>query len=373
MVKVKKNFEDYCFIVTEQMTKCFLDFYKMGETTFSFYYTDIITTETPLEDHVDEYIYETVKVVNIIVYSIIFVLGITGNGLVIWIAGFKMQKTVATIWFLNLALADFLFNICVPLQITEWALDYHWPFGELMCKIIFTAIFLNMSVSTSFLMIISIDRCATVMFPVWSKNHRTPKLAFSISLVIWTFCFILSSPYLVFFNIVHDPDSTAPYCIEVYSKDYQMDQIRYKAMLTTRFIVMFLVPFSVILICYSLITYRLRQSRSLSGSSRPFKVIVIIVLCFFCLWFPYHLWSFIESSDDSISPNVNFVVTHIIYALGFFNSCVNPMVYAFVGRDFKKSLNKSIPFLLENTFMEKNETDTTCEHNMVETEMETYN
>ncbi|XP_068098454.1 formyl peptide receptor-related sequence 4-like [Hyperolius riggenbachi] len=358
----------------------------MEETTEDFMYLLNATEDTTQyflpEESIDPNVFQAVKSMNILIYSMTFILGTLGNGLVIWIAGFKMHKTVNIIWFLNLAIADFIFNILFPLQITEWVLDGHWPFGQIMCKVIFTALFLNMSVSTSFLMIISIDRCTSVMCPVWSKNHRTLKLASSVSFCVWTACLILSSPYLAFFTIDHDEDDGISYCIPAYSSDYHTDQFRDQAMFIARFTFMFFIPFTIILICYSLITHRLRRNRNLSGSSRPLKVIAAIVLSFFCLWFPFHFWPFLDHMNIGISDNINFIVFHVVYALGFCNSCVNPLVYAFVGRDFKKSLLKSFPFLLESTFQEKCENeiqrDQTMseiqrDQTMIETEMETYN
>ncbi|XP_077312208.1 chemerin-like receptor 1 [Lithobates pipiens] len=345
----------------------------MEDTTIPFI-PDYITFYAPDEkEGIDPIIYQTVKFLNIFFYSLTFLLGVIGNGLVIWIAGFKMRKSVSIIWFLNLAIADFVFDFFFPLQITEWVMDGHWPFGQVMCKGIFTALFLNMSVSTTFLMVISIDRCTSVMCPVWSKNNKTLKMASSISVLIWTACFILSTPYLAFYDILHDSDNNISYCFPIYSEDHHVDQVRYKAMLITRFVIMFLIPFSITLICYSLIVVRLRRRRSLSISGRPFKVIVTIVATFFCFWFPFHLWPFLEYMNVEFSDTMDFAMSNIVYTIGFINSCVNPMVYAFIGRDFKKSLQKSVPFLLESTFKEKFEMEDPYSRSMVETEMETYN
>ncbi|KAM9299083.1 C3a anaphylatoxin chemotactic receptor-like [Gastrophryne carolinensis] len=319
------------------------------------------------EDDIDPQIYQAIKTLNIILFSISFILGTFGNGLVIWIAGLQIRKTITIIWFLNLALADLLLNFCFPFEITELILDDHWPFGQVMCKIVFSVTFLNMCVCTSFLTIISIDRCITIMFPIWSKKHRTPKLAFAVSLFNWAFCLILSSLYSSFYNIDYDLESNISYCLYLYSKDDEMDESWYKVILVIRFIFMFLIPFSVIFICHRLVTHRLRQRRKPSKSSRPIKILVTMVLCFFGFWFPFHLWPLLEYFFSKIHPNVDFVVSETVQIIGFFSSFDNPIIYAFVGRNFKKSFRKSFPLLLESTFQEEYETDTKCELNMIET------
>uniref|UniRef100_A0A8C4Y3A2 G-protein coupled receptors family 1 profile domain-containing protein n=2 Tax=Gopherus TaxID=38771 RepID=A0A8C4Y3A2_9SAUR len=141
---------------------------------------------------------KSMHILSMVVYSIACLLGVTGNGLVIWIAGFKMKKTVNAVWFLNLAVADFIFTFFLPFSIAYTALGFHWPFGKLLCKLNSTVAFLNMFASVFLLTVISIDRCISVICPVWSRNNRTPKLASNIALVTWVLAFVISSPYLVF-------------------------------------------------------------------------------------------------------------------------------------------------------------------------------
>ncbi|MEE6525621.1 hypothetical protein FKM82_025737 [Ascaphus truei] len=342
-------------------------------------------TDAPEEDLENGFLFDDIvhmmKVICIICFSITFILGIIGNGLVIWIAGFKMKKTVNTIWFLNLGVADFVFDIFLPLQITEIAMDGHWPFGQIMCKVIPTAIHLNMLVSVSFLMVISVDRCTSVLCPVWSKNHRTPRLASIISIVIWLLCLILSSPYFAFYDTEHDPDDNISYCYTAYVSwnngttfDYHTWSLRNNAMSITQFVSMFLIPFIIILVCYGLIARRLRRSKSLFRSWRPFKVMISIVLCFFCCWFPLNLWPLLDVMDIEPGWIFNFIVFDISSCLAFFNSCLNPLLYVFIGRDFKETLKKSIPFLLENTFSERCNLDFEGQDDQtrVETELESF-
>ncbi|OCT73297.1 formyl peptide receptor-related sequence 4 [Xenopus laevis] len=349
------------------------------ENMLSLNFTNSSPASYPEEKYYDR-IFRWRQLLIITLLSITFVLGTVGNGLVIWIAGFRMKKTVNTIWFLNLGIADISFCLLLPLYILDLAMGGRWPLGQIMCKVLFTSIFLNMSVSIFFLMTISVDRCTSVLCPVWSKNHRSVKLARNISVIIWLLCLTLSSPYLAFYDTAHDPDSNSTYCIVTYATfdnatffDYQTWYLRHKTMFVTRFISMFLIPFIIIIICYGLVAFWIRKNSKHLGSSRTFRIIVTIILCFFGCWFLYHLWPLFDFTKVHMNWLFDLIMYDIGHCLAYFNCCLNPIIYVFVGRDFKRSLRKSIPFLLENTFRERvDPLETHNDTTTVGTELLTY-
>ncbi|XP_078511611.1 chemerin-like receptor 1 [Lissotriton helveticus] len=296
----------------------------------------------------------------IFIYFVAFFLGVTGNGLVIWITGFKMKRTVNTVWFLNLAIADFIFTFFLPLSITYIALGFHWPFGKFMCKLNSTVAFLNMFASIFFLMVISIDRCISVIRPVWSQNHRTPRLAIFIALAVWAASLIVSLPYFIFrTTVLKKENATDIICYNEFWYDdtetYAVGIRRYSAVIWARFVIGFFLPFSVIVICYITIAIRLSRNR-LATSSKPFKIIVAVIVCFCICWFPYHVFSFLElavHAQGDCPGNLQDIGVPITTSLAFINSCVNPILYVFVGRDFKEKFRTSILAVLENAFIEE--------------------
>nr|XP_006119983.1 C3a anaphylatoxin chemotactic receptor [Pelodiscus sinensis]XP_006119984.1 C3a anaphylatoxin chemotactic receptor [Pelodiscus sinensis]XP_025038802.1 C3a anaphylatoxin chemotactic receptor [Pelodiscus sinensis] len=137
-------------------------------------------------------------IVSLIIFILTFILGLLGNGLVIWVAGLKMKRTVNTIWFLHLAIADFLCCMSLPFSIIHLILHEHWPYGYFLCKVIPSAIIFNMFASVFLLTAISIDRCLIVMKPVWCQNYRTVRLASVTCVCIWLLAFVMCCPAFLY-------------------------------------------------------------------------------------------------------------------------------------------------------------------------------
>uniref|UniRef100_A0A8C3YRA3 Chemerin-like receptor 1 n=1 Tax=Catagonus wagneri TaxID=51154 RepID=A0A8C3YRA3_9CETA len=294
---------------------------------------------SPLEGRV-------VRIFLVVVYSIICFLGILGNGLVIVIATFKMKKTVNTVWFLNLAVADFLFNVFLPIHIAYAAMDYHWVFGTAMCKISNFLLIHNMYTSVFLLTVISFDRCISVLLPVWSQNHRSIRLAYMACVVIWVLAFFLSSPSLVFRDTAHLHGKIS--CFNNFSLSAasssswpthpQTDTVGFgRQMVVTimRFLCGFLVPVLIISACYFTIVYKLRRNR-LAKTKKPFKIIVTIIITFFLCWCPYHTLYLLELHHRAMPGSVFSLGVPLATAIAIANSCMNPILYVFMGQDFKK-------------------------------------
>ncbi|XP_066494151.1 chemerin-like receptor 1 [Tiliqua scincoides] len=301
-----------------------------------------------------------VQIFFLVSYSLVFALGTTGNGLVIFITGFRMKKTVHTIWILNLAIADFTFSFFLLFSIVHVSLEFHWPFGEALCKLSHIMVFLNLFASIYILVVISIDRCISVWCPVWAQNHRTPRLASFVALGVWILALVLCSPKLYFMKSYYSDEEPKAFCNRHYDLEFMEGIGTFYAWFSIRFIFSFIIPFSVIAVCYGAIVVRLRRDR-LSQSSRPFKVITAVIVAFLVCWFPYHIFSFLhgKASYEHRMSMVEFSGLLLSCTLGFFNSCLNPVLYFCMGYNFKEKLRCSLLSALANAFTEEGSQHTT--------------
>lgn len=281
---------------------------------------------------------------------LIFLLGFCGNALVIWIAGFKMRRTVNTIWYLSLAVSDFVFCAFLPFSITNMAMET-WVFGRLLCKLVPSILFLNMFSSIFLLVVISVDRLVSVMFPVWAQNHRTVKKASLIVSLAWLLAIGLSVPSIIFRDVSSHLGRTS--CINKYTTDRYSHSI----VALSRLVAGFLVPFTIIIICYSIIILKLRKNR-MTKSSKPFKVMSALVVAFFACWLPYHVFIMLELNHENLNQDLLIIGLKVGTLTAAANSFLNPLLYVFMGNDFRQKFKSSMLSKMENAMAEEGRTFT---------------
>ncbi|KAJ6663663.1 hypothetical protein lerEdw1_009742 [Lerista edwardsae] len=305
-------------------------------------------------------LWEKLRTLLVVSYSLDFVLGTIGNGLVIFITGFRVKKTVNTIWILNLAIADFTISIFLLLSIVQLKLGFHGPFGHAVCKLNKTVFYFTPFASIYLLVVISIDRCLFVWCPVWAQNHCTPRLASFVVLGVWILAFVLCSPNLYFQETYYSEERNTMYCFNNYDEIDEIGRSIKYSMVLIRFIFGFLIPFSVIVVCSGAILVKLRRDQ-LSHSSKPFKVITAVIVAFLICWFPFHFFSIFELNVPNVAGMQEKLLIGFTFSsiLAYFNSCLNPILYFCVGHNFKEKLSCSLLSALANAFTEEGNPNTT--------------
>ncbi|XP_076855174.1 chemerin-like receptor 1 [Brachyhypopomus gauderio] len=283
----------------------------------------------------------------VVINSIIFLLGIIGNGLVIWIAGFKMKKSVNTTWYLSLAVSDFLFCSFLPFNIFYMATS-EWSFGLFMCKFMSFVMFLNMFSSIFLLVIISADRCVSVMFPVWAQNQRTVGKALVMVSLAWIISAALSVPSIIFRDVQQHMGTSRCHT------NYSTSQHSHTAIATSRLTVGFLIPFLIIVICYSIIIFKLRINQ-MARNTKPFKIMTALIVTFFLCWLPYHTVVLMELYQ-SLSVEVIPIALKAGSLVASANSFLNPILYVFMGNDFRRRFKSSLLSKMENAMGEEGRT-----------------
>ncbi|XP_028622321.1 formyl peptide receptor-related sequence 3-like [Grammomys surdaster] len=297
-------------------------------------------------------------IISVIVLSITFILGVLGNGLVIWVAGFQMIHTVTTICYMNLALSDFSFMATLPFHIISMIMGGKWLFGWFLCKFVHSIVHINLFVSVFLITLIATDRCLCVLHPVWSQNHRTVSLARKLVVGVWIFALLLTLPHFLFLTTVRDVRGDM-YCscnFEYWVANPE-EQLKVSVIVTTasgimNFIIAFSMPMSFIAICYGLMAAKICRS-SIVSYTRPLRVLTSVAASFFVCWFPFQLIMLLGNIWKKETPEGLHILVNPASTLATFNSCLNPILYVFQGQDFRDKLIHSLSSSLERALREE--------------------
>lgn len=285
---------------------------------------------------------ETTHIISVVIYSVSFVLGLIGNGTVIWVTAFKSKRTVNSIWLLSLALADFVFVLFLPFSIDYVLRDFHWSFGLVMCKLNSFVSVMNMYASVLFLTVLSIDRYVSLVHLSWCQRWRTVWRAWFVCGSVWVIAVILSFPTLIFRDTMRLHNRVV--CFNNFHvKDGRMAALRHITMVIIRTTVGFLLPLSAISVTGILLAVKVTKSEHSVRLSSFSKTVSAVILAFFLCWAPFHTFSLMELSVHSSFYMHNVLRTGfpLVTSLAFFNSCVNPLLYMLVGKKVRHLLKRS--------------------------------
>lgn len=296
---------------------------------------------------------ETTHIISVIIYILSFVLGLVGNGAVIWVTAFKSKKTINSIWLLNLSMADFVFLLFLPLYIDYILRDFHWDFGVAMCKIHSFVSAMNMYASVLFLTVLSVDRYVSLVHMGWSQRYRTRKRAWGVCACVWLVAAAMSCPALVFRDTMRLHDRVICF-INFHSQDGHIAAMRHIVIVALRTIMGFLLPFTAICVTGILLTIKVKQSRGIVRMSSFSKMVSAVILAFFLCWTPFHAFSLMELTIHSSLYLHNLLKTGFPLAtsLGFFNSCINPLLYVLLGKKVRHILKRACMDLTKSSLRE---------------------
>ncbi|XP_030641916.1 C-X-C chemokine receptor type 4b [Chanos chanos] len=275
-----------------------------------------------------------------IVYGIIFILGIVGNGLVVIVMGYqKKSKNMTDKYRLHLSIADLLFVLTLPF----WAVDAasSWYFGGFLCVAVHMIHTINLYSSVLILAFISLDRYLAVVRATNSLSARRLLAERVIYIGVWLPAALLTVPDLVFAKA--HVTGTRISCDRIYPEE---GNVIWRAAFHFQYVLVgFVLPGLIILICYCIIICKLSNgSKSKIQKKKALKTTVILILCFFICWLPYCVGILVDSlltlNVISLSCTLEASLQKwilITEALAYFHCCLNPILYAFLGVKFKKS------------------------------------
>ncbi|XP_053454014.1 C-X-C chemokine receptor type 2-like [Nycticebus coucang] len=274
------------------------------------------------------------------IYALVFLLSLLGNSLVMLVILYsRVSRSVTDVYLLNLAMADLLFALTLPI----WAASKvnGWIFGTSLCKLVSLLKEVNFYSGILLLACISVDRYLAIVHATRTLTLKRHLVKF-VCLGMWALSLCLSLPVIIFRKAIYPPVSS-PVCYEDMGNSTTTWRMVLRILPQT---FGFVLPLLVMLFCYGF-TLRTLFKAHMGQKHRAMRVIFAVVLIFLLCWLPYHLVLLAdtlmriqvikETCGRRSDIDQALEATEI---LGFFHSCLNPVIYAFIGQKFRYGLLK---------------------------------
>ncbi|XP_033012032.1 mas-related G-protein coupled receptor member H-like [Lacerta agilis] len=276
--------------------------------------TDLLNPQDGF-DH-ESSLYPTAYIILLVLILVISIFGLMGNGTVIWFLGFCMKRNPFTIFILHLAVADL---------------------GTLMClcslMIIFVHVFFMFMYNTGqyLLTAISMDRCVSVVFPLWHRchrlsPHRPPHFSTLVCATIWIFSFLLTVICWILPNFLLIKDALFYHLL--------VNAILCLPLMTVSTLVLFIKVY-----------FRSQQRKR----GKAVRAILLALLFFLILAFPFTCILLIFLSSNFVNYNAIFIGP----LCSCLNSSVNPLIYFLVGRKKHSRSRESLKVIFQRVFKEE--------------------
>ncbi|XP_038579621.1 trace amine-associated receptor 13c-like [Micropterus salmoides] len=258
---------------------------------------------------------------------------------IISISHFRQLHTPTNLLLLSLAVSDFLVGLIVmPFQIL--LTEPCWLLGDLLCVLYYFINFTILGASVFNMVLISVDRYVAICDPLHYPTKITAKRVQICVFLCWGYSVLYSIMFL--YDNLKQPG--------MYNSCYGECVINTIGVVDLIF--SFIIPISAIIILYvRVFAVAVSQARAMRShitavtlkrsatvtvkkselkAARTLGVVVAVFLMCYC---PYYCVS-LSGYDLVIGSSTDILSGFLI----FFNSCLNPLIYAFLYPWFRKSV-----------------------------------
>ena len=299
------------------------------------------------------------RIVKITLYASICILSCVGNSLVaVVIVGAKDMRTPSNFLILNLALCDFMTPaLGIPFDFALEESKYIWPFGRVMCKVLWPFETAFSTSSSLTLAVISLERLRTLARPFAGRITNYHVLLFILA--IHALSISLCLPY--FFALGYNDSAS--------SCDESWPSMSYRQAYTIVLCLCeYVLPLMTMSIAYMLIYRSLRSNllrlisrdsdqrrpRNISKASeastvskdsmehkrkeqniRLAKMFIIVVVVFAISMFPNQvLWLWVDFGNGRKHNSYHYISVSCRLST-YANSVLNPFIYALKSKEFR--------------------------------------
>ncbi|XP_012880003.1 PREDICTED: proto-oncogene Mas [Dipodomys ordii] len=262
-------------------------------------------------------------------------LGFVENGVLLWFLGFRMQRNPFTVYITHLSIADISLLFCIFILSIDYALDHELSSSHYYTMVTLSVTFLfGYNTGLYLLTAISVERCLSVLYPIWYRCHRPKHQSAFVCALLWALsCLVTTMEYIM--------------CIDNEAERRSRSDCR--AVIIFIAILTFLVFTPLMLVCSAILVVKIRKSSWPSRSSKLYLVIMVTIVIFLIFAMPMRLLYLLYYEHWTAFRNLH----NLSLLFSTISSSANPFIYFFVGSSKKKRFKESLKVVLNRAFKDE--------------------
>ncbi|XP_078252924.1 proteinase-activated receptor 1 [Rhinoraja longicauda] len=277
-----------------------------------------------------------------LLYTLVLAASLPLNLLAILVFLFKVgaANNSAVMYMTNLAAADLLFALLLPLKISYHFSGNDWRLGSFLCRLVTAGFYAYMCSSVLLVTCISVDRCLAVVYPIRWTSWRGRWRAACLCLASWLLSICGTLPLFLTEQAVDNYQLHITTCHDVQSFDDLHTFSLY--CLPYLLVVFFLVPLVVNTVCYAKIISTLHSASAVNPQGKRHAIVLaIIVLCVFIVCFtPTNIILVVHTLNLFHGKGASLYFAYqLCLCLGSVSCCLDPLIYYYASSSFQDQLH----------------------------------
>ncbi|XP_059198417.1 trace amine-associated receptor 13c-like [Centropristis striata] len=277
----------------------------------------------------------------VVLYSISVLTAVLNLLIIISVSHFRQLHTPTNILLLSLAVSDLLVGLLVmPVEIFQ--ISSCWFLGDLMCSLYYYVSYIILSASVGDMVLISVDRHVAICDPLHYTTRITVNRVKVCVCLVWLCSFAYNS---LFLNLDLIEKEIFVFC------DGVCEALSDSSAANVDLVLNFITPITVIIVLYTRVfVVAVSQARAMrshftavtkqisvtktakKSELKAARTLGVLVVVFLMCFSPFYCINLVGHS--SFDYSTAFFVTYLF----FFNSCLNPLIYAFFYPWFRKTV-----------------------------------
>nr|XP_020487608.1 probable G-protein coupled receptor 34 [Labrus bergylta] len=278
-----------------------------------------------------------------VLYTIIFILGLVGNLVALWVFFcVHSKKNSVRVFLINVAFADLLLVVCLPFRILYHSRGNVWSLDPTLCKVVGTLFYMNMYISITLLGLISVDRYLKINRGAGVQLRlRSTRWSSITCAVLWIMASALTLTMLTSNN-----HSQQERCFHYKT----LLKMKWKAYINIALLVFFWLIFVSLVVSYGKIALKLLRTSQdkpdlpnaqhyARSARKSFFILFLFTVCFV----PYHMvrvfYIRTQITDTSCFwRGVADKANEVALLFSALNSCLDPVMYFLLSSSVRKEV-----------------------------------